>query len=125
MPGTSKQSAAAIVRSLATKRWTADEARRVLSLWQASRKSARAFAREHGLDAQRISWWKKRLGVSASSDVRNVEPAAALVPAIVRGADDGARVRVRLPAGVVIEASSTDDVAPEWVAAVMRELADG
>lgn len=114
-----------MVRSLATKRWTADEARRVLAAWRASRLSARAFAREHGLDAQRLSWWRKRLGLGPAPRARLDRSGARLVPAIVRPAADArdAVVAVRLPDGIVIEASSTD-VSPQWVAALVRELAE-
>lgn len=41
-------------RELVDRRWTEDDARRVVAAWRASGDSAYAFARDHGLNAQRL-----------------------------------------------------------------------
>jgi transposase len=44
-----------------SKRWTATEAQRVLADLDRSGLSDRAFAKQHGLDPQRLWWWRRRL----------------------------------------------------------------
>lgn len=44
------------IGELADVRWTAREARQVLSAWRASGLSMSAFARRHGLTVQRVAW---------------------------------------------------------------------
>jgi transposase-like protein len=48
--------------ALREQRWTTQEARRVLAAVRDSGLSLAAFAREHDLRQQRLSWWRKRLG---------------------------------------------------------------
>jgi len=42
--------------------WREEDARAVVAAWEQSGKSLSVFAREHGVIAQRISWWVARLG---------------------------------------------------------------
>jgi transposase-like protein len=43
-------------------RWTEQDAREVLAALRRSGKAVRAFAAEHGIDAQRVYLWRRRLG---------------------------------------------------------------
>lgn len=77
------------------KRWTPAEARTVLAAQEASGETVAGFARRHGLLAQRLSWWRSRLG-----EWREESTAAAqmLVPAVVRASGgDGATAAGRTP----------------------------
>jgi hypothetical protein len=114
------------IGELAEAIWTAREARRVLSAWSASGLSMTAFARRHGLTAQRVWWWRKRLGewrapgAEATSDDNR-----AIVPAVVAGAVEpsASPVIVRVGPAVVIEVAEPALVAPAWLSAVLVELA--
>jgi transposase-like protein len=43
------------------RQWTADEGRRAVEAWQASGLPLETFARQRGVTAQRIRWWRQRL----------------------------------------------------------------
>lgn len=101
-------------------RWTEGTARRVLSTWRASGLSQAAFAAREGIAAQRLGWWRKRLGDWDGEDTR-----VKLLPAVVRHMPlvGGAPVvTVRLPDGAVIELGSVEEVPASWVGALVREL---
>jgi len=95
--------------------WTEDDARLALEEWHRSGKSISVFAREHGVSAARLYWWKKRLSklVTASSTL-------SLVPATIVSAA-GTTIVIRLPTGVAIEVTSPS-APPAWVAAIVNEL---
>jgi len=42
-------------------RWSPDDAREVITALRRSGKSVRAFAADHGLDAQRLHAWRRRI----------------------------------------------------------------
>jgi transposase-like protein len=42
-------------------RWTTDEARQVVAALERSRKPVSVFAAEHGLDPQRLYYWRRRV----------------------------------------------------------------
>ena len=46
-------------------RWSEADAREVLAALEGSGKPVSVFAAEHGLDAQRVYLWRRRLGASA------------------------------------------------------------
>lgn len=96
------------------KRWNAADGEAAVSAWRASGESISAFARRHGIDAQRICWWRDRLEDRAE--------AAALVPVRITSSM-GVAVAVRVIAGAheveVIEPARTS---PEWMAALVRLL---
>jgi len=48
-------------------RWNEADAREVLAALERSGKPVSVFAAEHGLDAQRVYVWRRRLGVSAEA----------------------------------------------------------
>ena len=105
-------------------RWTAEEARKVLQQWQQSGQSAEGYARAHGFSAQRLWWWKKRLGEPKSAQQRQVG-IAKLVPAVLRsaGASFAAQgVSIRVTAGVSVDVDASC-VSPSWVAELVTELA--
>jgi transposase-like protein len=98
----------------AQRRWTAEDATLALAALSESGLSMNAFSRRHGLSAQRLAWWKKRLAAWSEEPMR-------LVPAVQPTEASGeARVSVRLGAELVIEVSGA--VPAEWLAAVVREL---
>ena len=86
-------------------RWTSEVARQELGQWRASGLPLEAYARQRGLVAQRLRWWRQQLGVDA---VPLPQGRPTLVPVTVLGAttsaadvalvvdvDDVARVEVR------------------------------
>lgn len=111
-------------------RWKKEIARALLAEWRASGRSLAQFARDRGLRADRLRWWKKqfsneeqarrrpRVGARPTRRQRFI-PAIATVPATVRGAE---RVIVRLPNGLEVEATSADLVPPAWLAALARAV---
>lgn len=112
--------------------WTESEAQQHLKEWQASGKPLSTFARERGLSASRLAWWKKRLEdgssplVSASGSASTLAEAR-LVPAVVLGlaeerAAAAAAVTVHAPGGVVVEVRDAALVPAEWVAAMVACL---
>lgn len=98
----------------------------MLTSWGASGLSMSGFGKKHGLDGQRLGWWKKRLADWGEGDGLGAVPSAPrLVPAIVH--DTAAiialaPVAIRLPAGIVLEVADTAAVAPAWIAAVVGAL---
>lgn len=106
-------------------RWTAAIAHRALAAWKSSGLSASAFAREHGLNAQRISWWSKRLGeIDRTQLERSSEKTAKFVAARVVGlaTASSAAVVVRVRSEIVLEVDP-GAVAPEWLASLLAQLA--
>jgi hypothetical protein len=71
------------------KRWTLAQARQVMEQWQASGKSAAAFAAEHDFSATRLAYWAKQIETGAPNPKgpRFVAvPIAARIPTTSRGA---------------------------------------
>jgi transposase-like protein len=107
---------------LTSKRWNASLARRVLARWRKSGATLAAFARKHGVSAQRLSWWQKRLGCSGEG-TRAVGPLA-FIPAVVTPSPvvrAGGRIVVRLPGGVELE-EEAGGMPAAWVAELAREI---
>jgi len=109
--------------------WTRGAARAVLEEAARSGLSLRAFALREGIRPRRLYWWKKELANDASShDVQ--EPVARLVPAVVTDRREAKRV---VHGAVVVHGGDTPtieirvphEVAPAWVAALLRELERG
>lgn len=76
------------------KQWTSDDAKRVLAAWKNSGESMAGFAHRHGLNAQRIAWWRERLAstpVAAALTVVPVTVRAEYPPARPGGDGGGAR----------------------------------
>lgn len=103
-------------KARAGERWSEIEGRAAIAAWKASGDTVAAFARDHGVDPQRIGWWRKRLAEGESV-------AAALVPVTIAASRMGA-VRVRVD-DVEIEIVDGELVSPEWVAALALSVRRG
>jgi len=98
------------------KQWKADEAGRVLVAWKNSGESMAGFADRHGLNAQRIAWWRKRLASTSSS-------ALTWVPVTVRAEPSRASAALSLVvADLRIDVTDASRVPPLWFAAVVDAL---
>lgn len=82
-----------------------------------------AFARERGLNIQRVAYWRDRIeGVGPAQWGTSGSAAPRLLPAVVVG-NNTSGARVLFPAGVVIEVERLDAVSTEWIAALTVALA--
>jgi hypothetical protein len=83
-----------------------------------------AFAREHGMNVQRLIYWRERVGsgavVAKRNDARVADKKSKFVPAVVVRA--GVALSVHLCRGVVVEAESATAIEPEWLAELQRAL---
>lgn len=119
-----KSNVAEEMARLREQRWTPKDARRVLAACDGSGLSVAAFAREHRLNGQRLSWWRKRLGEwDGSALVAASTPPVRFVPAMVQGSRvaTGGMIAIRLPDGVMVEIA---DASPQWVALLVRGLCE-
>lgn len=102
--------------------WSSEEAAEAIAAWQRSGESLAAFARRHGLVAERISYWRRRLEPSVSTS-------NALVPVTVRAAAPvvmtGAPLVTVTVGAVRLDVEDPGGVAPEWLARVVRVLQGG
>ena len=104
-----------------TPRWGADDARAVLQAWATSGESVAAFARRHGLVAQRLLWWRRRLGVAAASK----QAAPTFIPVAVRNSQTPNGTRAPLVVtlahdDVRVEVHDVDASTAAWVATLAR-----
>ena len=82
-------------------RWTATEARAALDAFAKSGLSGTAFAEQHGIDSQRLYWWRKRLGLDECGS--SVRAPRFVAVEVTRGAD------VSEEAGLRTELAVADD----------------
>lgn len=101
--------------STRARKWSAAEARAALDEWRRSGETVTGFARRHGMSAQRLYWWKKQLGGSAST----WGAGPSLVPADVI-AEGGVEMTIRCGGEIAIEIAGAS---ASWVAAMVAELA--
>lgn len=105
--------------------WSAEEARRVLEEWRASGLALGRFARERGIGAERLRWWKKRLGdwkeKAGGSEGVGLVPMVLSEPEPV-GAAGKASVVVRVPGGIVVEVEESAGVSTEWLVKLVSQL---
>lgn len=107
------------------RQWTAGEAREVLAAWKRSGLPLATFARRRGLSAERVRWWRQRLGDWRGGG----EERARLVPVVVtdaardQSAGASGMVRVHAPGGVVVEITAVEAVPASWVSALVLGLA--
>jgi transposase-like protein len=105
-------------------RWTTPTARAVLAAQEKSGESVAGFAQRHGLEPQRLYWWRNRLSEwSAAHD----HGAPLLVPVVTPfsrvSRAELASPQLRLVCGEVqVELADAAAVSPEWLAAVVRAL---
>jgi transposase-like protein len=80
-------------------RWTEQDARNALAALHRSGKSVSVFAAEHGLDAQRLYSWRRRLGEAERTTFQEliVRPAAR-----ISVTDGEVPFELALPSGVVV-----------------------
>jgi hypothetical protein len=101
------------------KQWRADDGRRVLAAWKNSGESMAGFADRHGLNAQRLAWWRARLGMAAPA-------AMTLVPVTVRATPaarpEGPALSLVIGDDMRIDVSDASRVPPLWFAAVVDAL---
>lgn len=105
---------------VSAERWSAEDARGVLTQWRASGLTKTAFAEEHGLKYERLRRWEKRLADGEESTLR-------LVPLLTREptrSTEGATAKLQLPGGTVLELD-TARVDPRWVAALVFDISRG
>jgi transposase-like protein len=113
-----RRSASIDLRRIRHERWSEAEGRAAVELWRASGLSMSAFAREHGLNTQRIAWWKRRL----EDDVRDETAGVALAPVVVTG-ELGRSGAVLVRVGLVeIEVREPDEVDASWLAALVHAM---
>jgi hypothetical protein len=105
------------------KQWKPEDARRVLGAWEESGESIAGFAYRHGINAQRIKWWRDRVPASTPS----LAPSVTLVPVTVRPtlAPTASSPALSLMVGDVVRVDVADAsrVPPLWFAAVVEALA--
>ena len=92
--------------------WTDDDARTVLAAWRRTKQPLGTFARENGMVANRLYWWRKRL----------LEPASALefVPTVIANeTDNEVAIVVRIASHVTIEIAKAS---PRMIAEIVGEL---
>src|SRR5580692_2958400 len=85
-------------------RWTEEDARNALKALHESGKPVSVFAAEHGLDAQRLYAWRRRLGGAEATTFRELVVRRPSQIAIVDG--DGT-FEIVLPSGVVVRVRRT------------------
>jgi transposase-like protein len=85
-------------------RWTEQEARDAIAALERSGKPVSVFAAEHGLDAQRLYAWRRRLGGAEATTFRELVVRRPSQIAIVDG--DGT-FEIVLPSGVVVRVRRT------------------
>jgi len=121
----SKNRSIAFRELVGPRRWSADEARAVLVAAKQSGLSMPAFAEQHGLDPQRVYWWRRRLErVTEPAAPRRFEEVTlhhAVAGAVDRGRD--ARFEIELRSGRVVRvgASFDDDTLRRLLAVVDGE----
>jgi transposase-like protein len=88
-------------------RWTADDARKVVAALERSGQSVTTFASEHGLDAQRVYLWRRRLGKAEPTTFQELAVRPAPVPVEDMSAD--APFEIVLASGHVLRVPSSFD----------------
>jgi hypothetical protein len=84
-----------------------------------------AFAREHGMNVQRLIYWRQRVGSGSGGEkrgsaARGEGTKGKFVPAVVVRAN--VALSVHLCRGVIVEAESAAAIEPEWLAELQRAL---
>ena len=115
------------------RRWTPQDARRVLDAREASGASVAAFARKTGLTVQRLSWWRKRLKEERATEeslnaLSTDASPPAFVPVTVRRAPrmsaPETAVVVHTDDGFRIEVLHLDAASATWVAVLLRSIGE-
>jgi hypothetical protein len=120
----SEQNEATQERKGGWKQWTKAEARQALAAWKKSGLPLGTFARERGIGAERLRWWRKRLSETAPVKRKKKAAAVRLVPAMIDGslADvwPEVAVSIRFPVtGPVVEIRNVRRVPSAWVSELL------
>jgi len=97
-----------------------------LAAWQKSGLPLATFARERGLGAKKLSWWRSRLGGAVSAVAAKPPRKPRFVPAVVTAplfSLSTAAVAIRVQGNVVLEIADVRAVPPEWVGVLMSAAA--
>lgn len=108
------------------KQWTPTQARRALAAWRKSGLPLATFARQRGIGAKRLRWWKSRLGGAVSAAAAKPPRKPRLVPAVVTAPLlqlSRAPVAIRMPGGPTLEIADVRAVPPEWVGILLSAAA--
>lgn len=106
--------------------WTADEARQVVEAWRASGLPLATFARQRGLGAERVRWWRQRLGEwkgASGEDRPRFVPTVVTDPSPASTGETAAVVTVRAGGDVVVEVADVGAVPASWLSALVLGLA--
>ena len=107
--------------ALPDRKWTKVDGERLIAAWQESGLSVREFARQHGIDAQRVQWWKRRIvGIEGRANEREHQ-SARFVPVIARRGEGPHPMVIVKVGDVVVEVHEPSVVAPGWIAALVSE----
>jgi hypothetical protein len=104
-------------------RWTSEVARQELGQWRASGLPLEAYARQRGLVAQRLRWWRQQLGVDNVAPRPRVRPR--WLPVTVRtGATDAAdtAVVVELDGVGRLQVREVSSATAAWVGVVLATM---
>ena len=82
-------------------RWNAQDAREVIDALDDSGQPVRVFAAEHGLDAQRVYLWRRRLRAGSAGAERSTFRELIVRPSAL-GGYDGARFEIVLASGTTV-----------------------
>ena len=108
-------------------RWTDEQGREFVQQWQRTGQSMSAFAREQGVNLQRLRYWRGRVeGRTELRGDRRVPRTKTsgrkLIPGVVVGIGERAPLTVHLGRRVVVEAQAARDIDPAWLSNVVRAL---
>jgi hypothetical protein len=120
------------IRALNDRRlWLEADARQALETWERSGLSMSAFMRQHGMSADRLRWWRKRLKAreaNATGGEHGLEHGsravalAPLVPVMVTAAGHGATTVAVMFDDLRVEIAEPEAVGPTWVAELVHSL---
>jgi transposase-like protein len=93
------------------RRWTEQDARRVLAALDRSGQSVRAFAEGHGIDPQRLYLWRRRFASVAGGDATTFQELT-VPPSRASSVDRGvtAAFEIVLASGVVVRVPASFDM---------------
>lgn len=105
------------------KRWTETQAREVLERAEKSGKPLWRYARENGLNGQRLHWWKARLEKSNGGPRPSGQGAPRLAPVILTGGMRSGTVAAVVRIGdVEIDVVEPAKIGGVWLREVAAEL---
>ncbi|MGH8308758.1 MAG: IS66 family insertion sequence element accessory protein TnpA [Steroidobacteraceae bacterium] len=112
---------------MTTTRWTDEHGREFVQQWQRSGQSMSAFAREQGVNLQRLRYWRWRVEGRTEQggerrERRTKTSSHKLIPGVVVGIGERAPVTVHVGRRVVVEAQAARDIDPAWLSNVVRAL---